>query len=546
MGNSASTSEGVSDQGYSQLERKLQADLTYLKRAFTHLSASKDANQQSIPLSTLERAFNLAPLNVADSAPSTLLSFISEIGPALTRTFFNNNSGQVDWPLFLSGFDMCCKQGLGAVKLKSLFLVFVKGKYKHELLPGLQGEVDEDLTGFVTMSQLQDVFLICWLLMCHSRLENVQDSEELYVPLPNLRPLLASCYAAITGAPADTAWTGKEEIKVEKLTSWILATIPSITESIEQYVKCHIQRLGSEKKNIKSEDKPAVQAMEAADKMENVPKDLEKAKAVDPGLLTFGTAWAIGLFLRDSSGSNLVAAACDLLGSSTSYPTLLYRVSTHGRGISRFWTRVEGYKAPLLMLISGTSIDYDKNEPSGAKWVVGVLVPGGFENKEVFYGNSGCCLFAISPFFLPLRSTGKETNHVYCHKRTPGAVYRSHPRPEGVGFGGSPGKERLWLDDEFLTVTIQHHALDKSYHSGSLVPGQGYSPVKARVGEVEVWGLGGASANEQHDKYQHRETLFSEQRRKVDLKNFGNWRDSPEATMMEMISNPTKLEREER
>lgn len=77
--------------------------------------------------------------------------------------------------------------------------------------------------------------------------------------------------------------------------------------------------------NIKSEDKPAVQAMEAADKMENVPKDLEKAKAVDPGLLTFGTAWAIGLFLRDSSGSNLVAAACDLLGSSTSYPTLLYR-----------------------------------------------------------------------------------------------------------------------------------------------------------------------------------------------------------------------------
>lgn len=84
---------------------------------------------------------------------------------------------QVDWPLFLSGFDMCCKQGLGAVKLKSLFLVFVKGKYKHELLPGLQGEVDEDLTGFVTMSQLQDVFLICWLLMCHSRLENVQDSE---------------------------------------------------------------------------------------------------------------------------------------------------------------------------------------------------------------------------------------------------------------------------------------------------------------------------------------------------------------------------------
>jgi hypothetical protein len=83
----------------------------------------------------------------------------------------------VDWPLFLSGFDLCCKQGLGAVKLKMLFAVFVKGKHKHELLPGLQVEGDQDLTGFVTMSQLQDVFLLCWLLMCHARLENVKDDK---------------------------------------------------------------------------------------------------------------------------------------------------------------------------------------------------------------------------------------------------------------------------------------------------------------------------------------------------------------------------------
>ena len=70
------------------------------------------------------------------------------------------------------------------------------------------------------------------------------------------------------------------------------------------------------------------------------------------------------------------------------------------------------------------------------------------------------------------RLVGRETNYVYSHKRTPGAIYRSHPKPEGVGFGGSEGKERLWLNDEFLNVTIHHHALDKSFHSGSLVPGQ--------------------------------------------------------------------------
>ena len=70
---------------------------------------------------------------------------------------------------------------------------------------------------------------------------------------------------------------------------------------------------------------------------------------------------------------------------------------------------MEGYKAPVLMLISGTLTEGDNNELIGEKWVVGALVPGGFDNKEVFYGNSGCCLFAISPHFEPLRSTGTST-----------------------------------------------------------------------------------------------------------------------------------------
>lgn len=549
MGNSTSSSEGGGGQEHSQLERKLQSDLMYLKRAFSTLSASKDGNQQSIPLSTFEKVFSLAPLNVIDEVPSAdqsaLPVFISEVGPAITRTFFNSNSGQVDWPLFLSGFDLCCKQGLGAVKLKMLFAVFVKGKHKHELLPGLQVEGDQDLTGFVTMSQLQDVFLLCWLLMCHARLENVKDDKEVHVTLPNLHPLLASCYASASGASADTAWEGKEEISMDKVTSWTIATIPGITDCFSQYVKAHLQRLGSEERIIKSDNKPAPLDTGAADKMEQV-LDSKNTEVLAPGLLTLGTAWTIGLSQRDSSGSDLVTAACDLWGSSNSYPTLLYRASSHGRGINRFWTRVEGYKAPLLMLISGTSTEGDNNEPTGEKWVVGALIPGGFDNKEVFYGNSGCCLFAISPHFLSLRSTGRETNYVYSHKRTPGAVYRSHPKPEGIGFGGSQGKERLWLDDEFSNVTVQHHALDKSYQSGPLVPGQGYAAVKGKVGEVEVWGLGGASADEQQAKYQHRENLFSEQRRKVDLKNFGNWKDSPEAMMMDMVSNPSKAAREER
>lgn len=63
--------------------------------------------------------------------------------------------------------------------------------------------------------------------------------------LPDLHPLLASCYAYASGASPDTVWKGKEEIAVEKVTSWVLATIPGITDCFALYVKVHLQRLGS-------------------------------------------------------------------------------------------------------------------------------------------------------------------------------------------------------------------------------------------------------------------------------------------------------------
>lgn len=61
---------------------------------------------------------------------------------------------------------------------------------------------------------------------------------------------------------------------------------------------------------------------------------------------------------------------------------------------------MEGYKVFVLMLILGIFIGGDNDEFIGKKWEVGVLVLGGFENKEVFYGSFGCCLFVILLFFL--------------------------------------------------------------------------------------------------------------------------------------------------
>lgn len=72
---------------------------------------------------------------------------------------------------------------------------------------------------------------------------------------------------------------------------------------------------------VTGEDKIA-----GAEKRAMYPQEEESSKeVVQPGLLTLGTAWTIGLSQRDSSGAELVTAACDLWGPGNSYPSLLYR-----------------------------------------------------------------------------------------------------------------------------------------------------------------------------------------------------------------------------
>lgn len=71
---------------------------------------------------------------------------------------------------------------------------------------------------------------------------------------------------------------------------------------------------------------------------------------------------------------------------------------------------------------------------------------------------------------LPL--TGKEKNFVYSHLRPTGKVYQPHPKPVGLAFGGTPGNERIFVDEDFAKVTVRHHSVDKTYRSGSLLPNQ--------------------------------------------------------------------------
>ncbi|KAF2324666.1 hypothetical protein GH714_016189 [Hevea brasiliensis] len=321
------------------------------------------------------------------------------------------------------------------------------------------------------------------------------------------------------------------ELPVGKFLTWALTTVPSLTDCFTQFVNTRL------KNSVSSEQ----------DKLERSTSSLGEIpprEACDIHLLTRGRAWAISLTLR-STISEEILKPCLPSGSDGTFENLLYRSSLHGRGLNRFWSNIEGYLGPLLFLVSATSGDVHEDSTSVRKWIIGALTQQGFENKDMFYGSSGS-LYAISPIFHVFSPSGKDKKFVYSHLHPTSRAYEPHPKPVGIAFGGTIGNERICIDEDFARVTVRHHAVDKTYQPGSLFPSQGFLPVEALISEVEVWGLGGRTAKEVQTSFKRREELFIEQRRKVDLKTFASWEDSPEKMMMDMMSEPNAVRREDR
>jgi hypothetical protein len=86
-------------------------------------------------------------------------------------------------------------------------------------------------------------------------------------------------------------------------------------------------------------------------------------------------------------------------------PTNVCRSSVHGKGLSRFWSCVEGYKGPMLVLLSAFCNGGADNVHADRRWGIGVLTEEGFENKDTFYGSSGF-LCATNPIFHMLQPFG--------------------------------------------------------------------------------------------------------------------------------------------
>ncbi|MED6139056.1 hypothetical protein PIB30_080289 [Stylosanthes scabra] len=535
MGASQSTHPAVSaEQREAESVAASTGALPFLHKAFSNLS---NPQTNAVPFENLPQCFGFAREGRSYSGNNVPASFpvlLDHLGSSIVDQFFVPGKGGIDWLGFLKGFNKCCARVSASVSLNMLFRVFaaiaLKANVPLHLEFESEGDDDCKINGHLLPSDVLLLLYMCWVMSWDCR--NLGNSEKKgNVRLPDLSHLVLSAIIScgkVEGGfnvwDCDVSSLGVE-LPAGKFVTWIMSTVPCLPDCLRQYFQARIQMAGDQLEYSNSST-----------------GDISSAAECDY-ILTQGRAWAISITQKSTVNDEI--SRVFLSSRNGIDENLLYRSSTHGRGLNRFWSHVEGYKGPLLILIAASSRDAHEGSSTARKWVIGALTSQGLENKDTFYGDSGC-LYSISPVFHAFPPSGKEKNFVYSHLHPTGRVYQARPKPVGVAFGGTPGNERIFIEEDFAKVTIRHHAIDKTYHSGSLFPDQGFLAVEAVTSEVEVWGLGGEVAKKVQSSYKKREELFNEQRRKVDLKTFANWEDSPEKMMMDMMSDPNAVRREDR
>ncbi|XP_039114862.1 uncharacterized protein LOC120250144 [Dioscorea cayenensis subsp. rotundata] len=541
MGASSSTQTSSSSSSNAhQEEESLAASTTplpLLRAAFSNLS---------VP-SALQRAFSLPayqtlPPHASFSVPGFFPGILSQIGPSVVDLFFSpsTDDGDIDWLGFLRGYNRCCARASASSSLATLLRLYSMACSKAGIPTKLSFDLDDPIEGKIDgslgASDLLALLWVCWIM---GRLLKVSNGGEIgkgVVVLPDVSHLVISALVACGEIEDDEGiWdfdvAGSEKcVTAQKFCMWVLSTAPNLVHCFSQYVQERVRACASEEGDANS----SLPITDNATLRDNI----------DTYLLTCGRAWAISLTLRNIGGVELLGQCFYGIGSELP-DNLLYRSSIHGKGLTRFWSNVEGYHGPLLFLLAASSANTNEGSDSAKKWIIGVLTGQGFENRDTFFGSSGN-LYAISPIFRVLSPLGKDKNFIYCRLHPSVRVYEPHPKPVCLAFGGTMGNERIHIDEDFAKITIRHHAVDKTYQHAPLIPNQGFLAVEASVLDVEVWGLGGKAVKDQQDKYKKRETLFSEQRRKVDLKTFASWDDLPEKMMMDMMSDPNTVKREDR
>ncbi|ESW09687.1 hypothetical protein PHAVU_009G147800 [Phaseolus vulgaris] len=535
MGASTSSEPRVSaEQNEAESVAASTGALPMLQNAF-----SKLANPQTnaVPLENLQQRFSFAGEGRSCSGsnvPDSLTVMLDHLGSILVDQFFVPDKGGINWVEFVKSYNKCCARVSSSVSLNMLLRVFVAVSESANVPIHLEfesGDTDCKINGHLLPSDVFLLLALCWVMSWGSR--NLKGEGNLSLPDLNhlVLSVITSCGQVEGGLDVwDRDISSLEaQLPAGKFVTWVMNTVPCLPDCLRLYFNARLQIAATDGVELAPSDSSSVGVISSI--------------AAHDYLLTQGRAWAISITNKSRVNEEISGAFISNGGGMGD--KLVYRSSTHGRGLGRFWSRVEGYKGPLLILISASSGEPHEGNSVDRKWVIGVLTDQAFESKDIFYGNSGC-LYSIDPVFHVFPPIGKEKNFVYSHLHPTGKVYQPHPKPVGLAFGGTLGNERIFIDEDFSKVTVRHHSVDKTYRSGSLLPDQGFLPVEGIISVVEVWGLGGKAAKQVQDSFKKREELFTEQRRKVDLKTFANWEDSPEKMMMDMMSDPNAVRREDR
>ncbi|XP_058090990.1 uncharacterized protein LOC131237303 [Magnolia sinica] len=539
MGASSSTMQQQQHQEENEIESLAAStgSLPMLRNAFSILS---DDTKKAIPVRSLQDCFCLNVTNVASEASSSLpdcfMELLVHLGPAIVDLFFTSDEGGVHWVEFLRGYVRCCGRMSLSMSINNLYRLYAAASGKAVIPSKLDFESDDadsKISGSLMPSDVLMLLWMCWIMSRSSRIRKLSDEKATLI-LPDINHLIFSAITLCNENSNDLNFkdcnilTLENHIFAQKFHHWVSTTVPGLAHCFSQYVHNRLQKGATSEEGLDDS---------------NLSHDCTSSEECDKCLLTCGRAWAIHLSLRDTR-DELLSVCFPGKGIKT-FENLLYRSSLHGKGLNRFWSNTEGYHGVLLILLSASSIGAHQGDDANVeRWVISVLTQQGFESRDTYYGSSAY-LYAISPIFHVFPPSGKDKNFVYSHLHPTGRVYEAHPKTVGIAFGGTVGNERIFIDEDFARVTVRHHAVDKTYQPGSLVPNQGFLPVEASIIEVEVWGLGGKSAKEQQDAYKKREQIFTDQRRKIDLKTLA-WEDSPEKMMMDMVSDPNRVQREDR
>ncbi|KNA23091.1 hypothetical protein SOVF_028010 isoform B [Spinacia oleracea] len=536
MGQSSST-ETVELKEERELESLAASSgaLPFLQNSFSILA---DPQSHSIPLPSLQQCFSLKYTSInceKANLPYCFQGFLDHMAASITDTLFVPQKGGITWVEFLRGYVKCCGRISASSLLNIMLRVFALSADRAGCPMNINfdsDEVDSKTCGSISPLELEMIIWVCWIMSWNTRSSKCAMESE-HVSVPDLNHLILSAVVSCMDNGSDfDLWNAdvsniEAELTAGKIHMWAIRTVPSLAECFSNFIT---SRLKAAPIKPTETDTPGTRAIEKS-----------SAESSEVHILTRGRAWAMALSQRSNISEELLRISfpsnIDVIEDS-----LLYRSYFHGKGLNRLWSNVEGYHGPLLLLISAFS---GESSEISRKWIIGALTQQGFENRDAFYGNGGS-LCSIFPVFHVFSASGTEKNYLYSHLHSTLKAYDPHPKPVGIAFGGTSGHERIFIDDDFAKVTVRHHAVDKTYQHGSLFPNQGYLPTEASVLDVEVWGLGGKTAKEIQISYQKRENLFTEQRRTIDLKTFTNWEDSPEKMMMDMMSNPNTVRREDR